>query len=701
MAAVEIGELNSDAGRIAVLNDGTGAKIIASNQCGDFPFKLTKMIDPRVDIDSIADYDKNVVAYVGARNWNKFKYKKDYTNPSQLKFSNIKTPGASYLVDMKWWLNYQVKIKFTKFPHPVDNIGNGALDPVNVFKDNIMCLRPFPLHQCTDNIHLRLNNRDLISYPIQTLNQRMEYWRQDKLKESCGFCPHRKPNVQTTYELGDKNIGRSPFMNLGAPYDSDFGNECVIDDQKIKYEDMVANPQASTYEDIGGEADDTLLPFGTVDWEISFWMREPVMSEPLDYYSSRQGSKTMNNITSIDLEYNFNNLRNMILFNHNEMLKKCVGKEWVEELEYNNCKFAANTQDWWSEMVEKNLNSILSVSIEDAELEIDIATPQVPPSMPFVTDYVEYRRYETILKDPIDPTGFWNKKDDLKEIHSDIYSLTYMPNSIYIWVAPQHAKVYGDGYRCFYNNSYAQITSLEVDYGNLTKIGNHYGERDLYLMSLRNGLEDRSYADWTRTKRTFYRPYINIENLDTLTAVNHITENEFFGVGSVLRVVPGIDLCSGGEQTLIGGMKITNETIRFHVKFRPLNMFDDNLVYSLFVAFEYNGICTITPGFCDLAMIHIDSYNQIANAERAPRYRISRIYGKGLWDKVKKVVNGVNNFAKKTHAVSKVLGMMPFAGAQTAAKVASKMGYGYGGGSRSTKMRGGMIIPPGSFYRTY
>ena len=158
MAAVEIGELNSDAGRVAVLNDGTGANIIASNQCGDFPFKLTKMIDPRVDIDSIADYDKNVVAYVGARNWNKFKFKKDYTNPSQLKFSNIKTPGASYLVDMKWWINYQVKIKFTKFPHPC-TVATGNMEEKDIFPDNIMCLCPFPLHQCTDNIHLRLNNR--------------------------------------------------------------------------------------------------------------------------------------------------------------------------------------------------------------------------------------------------------------------------------------------------------------------------------------------------------------------------------------------------------------------------------------------------------------------------------------------------------------------------------------------------------------
>ena len=701
MAAVEIGELNSDAGRVAVLNDGTGAKIIASNQCGDFPFKLTKMIDPRVDIDSIADYDKDVVAYVGARNWNKFKFKKDYTNPSQLKFSNIKTPGAAYLVDMKWWINYKVNIKFTNFPHPSSSVAGGTLDEKDVLPDNIMCLRAFPLHQCTDNIHLRLNNRDLISYPTQTLNQRMEYWKQDKFKESCGFCPHRKPNVQTTYELsGTKNVGRSPFMNLGAPESGDFGNECVIDDDKITYGAIKVTPQTKKHSELGGKGEESLVPWANFDWEISFWMREPVMCEPLDYYSSRQGSKTMNNITSIDLEYNFNNLRNMILFNHYKMLSACSSKTIVKGITINNRTYADGTQDWWSDMVEHSLDSILNVEIKEAELEIDIATPQVPPSMPFVTDYVEYRRYETTTNDFITPNAdLWNDKNQSIELHSDIYSLTYMPNSIYIWVAPEHAKVYGEGYRCFYNNTYAQITSLEVDYGNLTKIGNHYKERDLYLMSLRNGLEDRTYTDWTRTKRLFYKQYTKIAKVDTTVDVDHLLDNEFFGVGSVIRVIPGIDLCSGGEQTLIGGMKITNETIRFHVKYRPLNMFD-KVKYSLFVAFEYNGICTITPGFCDLAMIHIDSYNQIANAQRAPRYRISRIYGTGFLDKIKKVAQGANNFLRSTGAVSKVLSMVPHPAAKVASMAANAVGYGYGG-SRSTKMRGGMVIPPGSFYRTY
>lgn len=76
---------------------------------------------------------------------------------------------------------------------------------------------------------------------------------------------------------------------------------------------------------------------------------------------------------------------------------------------------------------------------------------------------------------------------------------------------------------------------------------------------------------------------------------------------------------------------IINETIRFTVSYRPLDMFSDNNVYNLFMAFEDNDICIITPRvLCDIVMIHIDSYNQNSTAEKAPRYRIRRIYVKGI-----------------------------------------------------------------------
>ena len=95
-----------------------------------------------------------------------------------------------------------------------------------------------------------------------------------------------------------------------------------------------------------------------------------------------------------------------------------------------------------------------------------------------------------------------------------------------------------------------------------------------------------------------------------------------------MRLIPGIGIYSCVETTLIVGMRMANQMFRVKVNYRPLNMADD-IQYSLFVAFENNGVCTITPNFCDIALIHIDSYSQIANAQTAPRYRISRIYGQG------------------------------------------------------------------------
>lgn len=251
MTTIPLGEINATQMKDAALNEGRGSKIIASNQCGDFPLRLMKSIDPRVDTEAIGDYNKDVVAYIGARNWNKHKTKNDYTNPSQLKFSNIRIPGDKFLLDMKWWIDYKVTITFKDFPYITSNstahkldydIETGKTNYKHSFlgKNNLFCLRPYPLHQCTDNIHLRINNRDMTTYPMQMLNQRLEYWRQDRLMESCGFCPHRKPNCQSTYETA---TGRSPFMNLGSTYDGDFGNEVVIGDVIFK-DNMTKNKDA-------------------------------------------------------------------------------------------------------------------------------------------------------------------------------------------------------------------------------------------------------------------------------------------------------------------------------------------------------------------------------------------------------------------------------------------------------------------------
>ena len=69
---------------------------------------------------------------------------------------------------MKWWIDYEVKINFKDFPWPVSNAAKGTIDVTKAKEnflgaDNVFCLRPYPLHQCTDTIHLRLNNKPITS----------------------------------------------------------------------------------------------------------------------------------------------------------------------------------------------------------------------------------------------------------------------------------------------------------------------------------------------------------------------------------------------------------------------------------------------------------------------------------------------------------------------------------------------------------
>ena len=63
--AVNADPINDEDGRISVINEGKGAKIIASNQCGDFKFDLYKAPDARTDHKTLTDYDNKIYAYVG------------------------------------------------------------------------------------------------------------------------------------------------------------------------------------------------------------------------------------------------------------------------------------------------------------------------------------------------------------------------------------------------------------------------------------------------------------------------------------------------------------------------------------------------------------------------------------------------------------------------------------------------------------
>ena len=106
--------------------------------------------------------------------------------------------------------------------------------------------------------------------------------------------------------------------------------------------------------------------------------------------------------------------------------------------------------------------------------------------------------------------------------------------------------------------------------------------------------------------------------------------NCYAGIGSVVRLIPGIDILTGDTTNpLIAGMHAYSQTIKIEVDFIPLNVYEKTN-YSLYVMFEYDGVCTINPNACDLGMIAIDSWTQLKSTPKARTMRESYCYGAGL-----------------------------------------------------------------------
>lgn len=76
-------------------------------------------------------------------------------------------------------------------------------------------------------------------------------------------------------------------------------------------------------------------------------------------------------------------------------------------------------------------------------------------------------------------------------------------------------------------------------------------------------------------------------------------------------------------------------TFKVEVDFLPLNI-NESIDYSLYVMFEYDGICTIIKEQnhqCDLGMIAIDSWELLKATPKARTARESYSYGSGLAEK--------------------------------------------------------------------
>ena len=248
--------------------------------------KLTRALDPRCDLEEDDEY----AAMIGADNWVHYKFVPSSISNSKISWTNIKPAGEKYLISRKWRITYNLRVHIQDNRTQVNDQGaqvyvcdeNSTEHPK--LEKGKFGLRSFPLHSCTSEILLRLNNRDCKAYPQETLHARMQYWPNARLKTYTGFCPHQKCKSQKFSDMATFQNNFLAGFGDGDPYDSNNGEITGL----------------------------TIVRNNDREAIFTCSIREPVMCDPLQYNVAGGYGKSMYCVSNLELNYYINNLAHMV-----------------------------------------------------------------------------------------------------------------------------------------------------------------------------------------------------------------------------------------------------------------------------------------------------------------------------------------------------------------------------------------------------
>lgn len=524
------------------------------------------VMDPRV-VD-----EQGVVMnqYVGPLNWEHYKIPASGLSNSQITFANIVTLGTNRIYDSNFEIEYTLQI-LVKNPQVVP-----AQDE-NYWKTHLS-FNAFPLHSVTDQLRCNINGSACMSRPQESLFQRMMYWRQSVLDKTCSFCPHDKPT-----------LGHDPSLT--------FANDILVSEADRRFaNDMKGNGRSQ-----GKPLPCVSFNFDSATNIITVVFREPVLCPPFNQRLDKIYQRPIFNVTSIDIVYQLNDLRKMIL-----MLQKVLIQSDQDDVPYWEAIESGST-------ISNDLTprpSAIQVNITSAQLCFNVAS--LPPGMtvpPYMTlPYYDNVNYVTQATNPVSSKAF--------QITSGVYTLAQIPTAIYIFASENQLfrSQVGtqDGINpTDYAPSLCPIRDINITMGNNTQLLATSSERDRYQMCLANGLEDTTWEDFHEA----YQPPPYTYHIKNIT-----TPADFMKIGShpnrcILRLIPGIDLLVP-DRRLVGGMDADQLVFQVRATIDTTGIKPESLPYlSLWIMFEYCGILTIEPVHANIDMIPIKSLPPITQVD--------------------------------------------------------------------------------------
>jgi hypothetical protein len=671
-------------------------------------FEICKFVDPRFDCNNPAFVNNRYVVVSGGPQISRYETQCDERTEDIIRWGNRRTLGSKFLYDSHWYIEYTVVITFGNLTKPGGDhitahaaagntdrsLENGNLS--SIFKDMHLAFKPFPLHQCTRSIQLKLNDKEINCLPRETLAARMEYWDQAKLHEGCSACPCERPNSQLPI-FGRMRELDNPARSLKSSPKGLTSNACVVESM-VKTNMVYGDAQnAGNLQHVAADDNDLIYPngwnpftdseLGDYHWDNALpaangkayyklvaKIREPVLIEPLTFTNGPEFNPPMWNLDNFELTYNIDSLKNMITMD----IVSLVGEKLTyDATAANKCFRELKTTHANCPQLVKDLMKSENCKVflkGDPKLIYYVYTP-IPgnePRMPYMSPYKEFKRYRSsdYVDVPLD-TNFGTHSNLSLGLHGinavPEYELTtgridmvYYPHSIYIYVTDAVATMHTYQAMVTNPNSFAKITHVSCTYGNCTTIMDSFKDIDLYNMSLRNGLHDRSYVDWNLTPKSI-SSFDRIPLYDNGESVTLCDLSLVPGIGSVVRLVPGIDLHTGGMTgRMIGGCPAVSKSIEFRVKFKPLDYISASRRYELNVVFEQQGALVMQDGQCRVGLVGCESvewYDMQSLTQVTCDYNIqgSEIEGGSIFGKAWRAVKKGASWAYKNKIASKLL----------------------------------------------
>lgn len=673
--------------------------------------KTTQVIDPRIEPQPDPVYQ-----YVIGPTQNQFYHiPASSTSNSFISFNNLTTLGVDRAYLDTFEIELSTKITFHTNKNAITATGTDATKFNNV-KKRLLIPKPdewtfdsFPFNKCVDSARVNINGGTFFSEPLSYLRAKERYMDQRALSKCYeNVCPTHRAFGQTESGMVYNQI-YTPTDALALNYHTSTSPAIPT-----RYGKGVFNSLLSEEGMAGGfnndfiQVTDVTMNDTTGDTIYQVKWREPVMVSPFSSRYDATFGRPLYNITSLDLAFNLQNLGNMIrLANYRHLKSDAVA-------------LADNDEIHGVTAIEELL-CVMSYDVEITHAELYYQVETLPSNLVKpMTTLVPYRRYVPYIT-KVDQTPAWNGIIGAPQtVSSGVYTLNEIPTAIWLFVAPSKSE-YQENNTSYpspitsettsvttktswdTNKLFAYIKHVSIDMANTTQLLNTCAVHDLYRIAKANGCED-SFLSWSgsNTQAPYYPVKSSVYNTDLTSA--EIPKTQWYGAGSVLRLVPGVDLVVP-DQALIPGANANNMVFKANVTYE----YPPGLNYkewSLWILFEYVGVGAISPGQCEITMNPLGSGEIMAASpivSATNENTEGTLGGAGFWDKVKKFLGIAHHVAKDNQLVSKLLRIAADSGALgergsniagKASEIVNKVGYGAPACKRT---RGGAVMGLGDW----